>query len=168
MVSIFCIEPVSSLLPYPQYLLEAPALVDELVRLAARRARIAPLLRLLVAGAVGTLPADPALPGPASTRVAAPAHGTAAGGGSAGADAKPNSTNPMSRLAPAAAGLLTALVSRVPLEAAEAAAVAAGVMRAAAADDADTAAIQPVLRCAQALPEHGFGVAACAWPGGCH
>lgn len=142
--------PGSPLLPYPQYLLEAPALVDELVRLAARRARIAPLLRLLVAGAVGILPADPTLPGPTPMRVAAPALGAAAGSGSVGADANPNSTNPMPGLAPAAAALLTALASRVPLEAAEAAAVAAGVMRAAAINNADTAAIQPILRCAQA------------------
>ncbi len=110
--------------PPPQHLLEAPGLADELARLTARGARAAPLLRLLVAGALGALGAAPA--------------------DSAGPD-------PDAKLAAAAAALLEALAARVPLHAGGAAAVAAGVLRAAAREGADAAALQPVLRCAWGL-----------------
>ncbi len=105
-------------------MLEAPGLADELARLTARGARAAPLLRLLLAGALGALDAAPA--------------------DSAGPD-------PDAKLAVAAAALLEALAARVPLHAGGAAAVAAGVLCAAAREGADAAPLQPVLRCVWAF-----------------
>lgn len=127
-----------------QFLLDAPALVDELARLAARAARIGPLLRLLTAGALLALgtQADPGAPPPGAPSAAAEPE-------AAGVHADPNPKAPNLKTAPAAAALLAALVARVPLGEGEAAAVAAGVLRAAAAaGESDTAALQPVLRCA--------------------
>ena len=124
-----------------QFLLDAPALVDELARLAARAARTAPLLRLLVSGALLALRTEPH---PGAPDVACEPE-------AAGVHTDPNPRIPNPKMAPAAAALLTALVARVPPEEGEAAAVADGVLRAAAAaGSSDAAALQPVLRCAAA------------------